>query len=186
DILKIFGMENYDTVPTPMVEQAKFKLDLVGKPVDHTDYRSMIESLIMASEMSFEDDGLLVYLPQIKDVRCFDSPGSDKKRGGITRFALIFCLTKVKTLNRSEVTRNENNYPKVVKVLQDVLEIVTNDMMRNGSSVLTPQLKEKVRFSTKELNAYQHYVSIGFHMQKIFPGMMKSMTLQSLQLLYES
>nr|GEZ05322.1 putative reverse transcriptase, RNA-dependent DNA polymerase [Tanacetum cinerariifolium] len=39
DILKRFGMENCDTVPTPMVEQAKLKLDLVGKPVDHTDYR---------------------------------------------------------------------------------------------------------------------------------------------------
>ncbi|GJU29988.1 retrovirus-related pol polyprotein from transposon TNT 1-94 [Tanacetum coccineum] len=35
-----------DTVPTPMVEQAKLKLDLVGKPVDHTDYRSMIGSLM--------------------------------------------------------------------------------------------------------------------------------------------
>nr|GEZ72283.1 hypothetical protein [Tanacetum cinerariifolium] len=33
-------------VPTPMVEQAKLKLDLVGKPVDHTDYRSMIGSLM--------------------------------------------------------------------------------------------------------------------------------------------
>nr|GEW21187.1 hypothetical protein [Tanacetum cinerariifolium] len=42
DILKRFGMENCDTVPTPMVEQAKLKLDLVGKPVNHTDYRSMI------------------------------------------------------------------------------------------------------------------------------------------------
>nr|GEV89773.1 hypothetical protein [Tanacetum cinerariifolium] len=42
------GLEwkNYDTVPTPMVEQAKLKLDLVGKPVDHTDYRSMIGSLM--------------------------------------------------------------------------------------------------------------------------------------------
>nr|GEX62498.1 hypothetical protein [Tanacetum cinerariifolium] len=39
-------MENFDTVPTPMVEQAKLKLDLVGKPVDHTDYRSMIGSLM--------------------------------------------------------------------------------------------------------------------------------------------
>nr|GEZ64235.1 hypothetical protein [Tanacetum cinerariifolium] len=29
-----------------MVEQAKLKLDLVGKPVDHTDYRSMIGSLM--------------------------------------------------------------------------------------------------------------------------------------------
>nr|GEW69040.1 hypothetical protein [Tanacetum cinerariifolium] len=46
DILKRFVMENYDTVPTPMVEQAKLKLDLVRKPVDHTDYRSMIGSLM--------------------------------------------------------------------------------------------------------------------------------------------
>nr|GFB39060.1 hypothetical protein [Tanacetum cinerariifolium] len=29
-----------------MVEQAKLKLNLVGKPVDHTDYRSMIGSLM--------------------------------------------------------------------------------------------------------------------------------------------
>nr|GFC58186.1 retrovirus-related Pol polyprotein from transposon TNT 1-94 [Tanacetum cinerariifolium] len=33
-------------VPTPMVEQAKLKLDLVEKPVDHTDYQSMIGSLM--------------------------------------------------------------------------------------------------------------------------------------------
>ncbi|GJV54993.1 retrovirus-related pol polyprotein from transposon TNT 1-94 [Tanacetum coccineum] len=46
DILKRFGMENCDTVSTPMVEQAKLKLDLVGKPVDHIDYCSMIRSLM--------------------------------------------------------------------------------------------------------------------------------------------
>nr|GFA87416.1 hypothetical protein [Tanacetum cinerariifolium] len=45
-ILKRFGMENCDTVPTPMVEHVKLKLDLVRKPVDHTDYRSMIGSLM--------------------------------------------------------------------------------------------------------------------------------------------
>nr|GEZ07544.1 retrovirus-related Pol polyprotein from transposon TNT 1-94 [Tanacetum cinerariifolium] len=33
-------------VPTLMVEQAKLKLDLVRKPVDHTDYRNMIELLM--------------------------------------------------------------------------------------------------------------------------------------------
>nr|GEU93131.1 retrovirus-related Pol polyprotein from transposon TNT 1-94 [Tanacetum cinerariifolium] len=33
-------------IPTPMVKQAKLKLDLVGKPVDHTDYQSMIGSLM--------------------------------------------------------------------------------------------------------------------------------------------
>nr|GEV05209.1 uncharacterized mitochondrial protein AtMg00810-like [Tanacetum cinerariifolium] len=46
DILKRFGLENCDSVPTPMVEQAKLKLDLVGNPVDHTDYRNMIGSLM--------------------------------------------------------------------------------------------------------------------------------------------
>nr|GFB40840.1 copia protein [Tanacetum cinerariifolium] len=46
DILKRFGLENCDTVPTPMVEQAKLKLDSVGKPVDDTDYHSMIGSLM--------------------------------------------------------------------------------------------------------------------------------------------
>nr|GEZ90813.1 hypothetical protein [Tanacetum cinerariifolium] len=46
DIMKRFGMENCDTVPTSMVEQAKLKLDLDGKPVDHTDYRSMIGPLM--------------------------------------------------------------------------------------------------------------------------------------------
>nr|GEV19453.1 uncharacterized mitochondrial protein AtMg00810-like [Tanacetum cinerariifolium] len=42
----LLGLENCDSVPTPMVEQAKLKLDLVGKPVDHTDYRRMIGSLM--------------------------------------------------------------------------------------------------------------------------------------------
>ncbi|GKD38792.1 40S ribosomal protein S9, partial [Tanacetum coccineum] len=36
-------------------------------------------------------------------------------------------------------------------------------------SVLTPHLKEEVKSSTKELNADQDSVSIGFYMQKIFP-----------------
>nr|GEV24845.1 uncharacterized mitochondrial protein AtMg00810-like [Tanacetum cinerariifolium] len=46
DILKRFRMENCDTVPISMVEQAKLKLNLVRKPVDHTIYRSMIGSLM--------------------------------------------------------------------------------------------------------------------------------------------
>nr|GFC04822.1 hypothetical protein [Tanacetum cinerariifolium] len=36
-------------VPTPMVEPAKLKLNLVGKPVDHTNYRSMIRSLMFVT-----------------------------------------------------------------------------------------------------------------------------------------
>nr|GEW23260.1 hypothetical protein [Tanacetum cinerariifolium] len=45
-ILKEEAYVGQPPVPTPMVERAKLKLDLVGKPVDHTDYRSMIGSLM--------------------------------------------------------------------------------------------------------------------------------------------
>nr|GFA69749.1 retrovirus-related Pol polyprotein from transposon TNT 1-94 [Tanacetum cinerariifolium] len=41
----VYALDKALYVPTPMVEQAKLKLDLVGKPADHTDYRSMIGSL---------------------------------------------------------------------------------------------------------------------------------------------
>nr|GEV17777.1 retrovirus-related Pol polyprotein from transposon TNT 1-94 [Tanacetum cinerariifolium] len=47
DVLSQFLIESgFQKVPTPMVEQAKVKLDLVGKPVDHIDYRNMIGSLM--------------------------------------------------------------------------------------------------------------------------------------------
>nr|GEZ26151.1 hypothetical protein [Tanacetum cinerariifolium] len=62
DILKRFGMENCDSVPIPMVEQAKLKLDLVGKPVDHTDYRSMIGSLMYVT--SSRPDIMCLWYPK--------------------------------------------------------------------------------------------------------------------------
>lgn len=37
-------------------------------------------------------------------------------------------------------------------------------------SVLTPHLKEEVKFSTKELNESEDNVAIGFYMQRIYPG----------------
>nr|GEV61817.1 retrovirus-related Pol polyprotein from transposon TNT 1-94 [Tanacetum cinerariifolium] len=47
DVLSQFLIDSgFQKALTPMVEQAKLKLDLVGKPVDHTDYRSMIGSLM--------------------------------------------------------------------------------------------------------------------------------------------
>nr|GEW25959.1 retrovirus-related Pol polyprotein from transposon TNT 1-94 [Tanacetum cinerariifolium] len=47
DVLSQFLIDSdFQKVPTPMVEQAKLKLDLVRKPVNHTDYRSMIGSLM--------------------------------------------------------------------------------------------------------------------------------------------
>nr|GEW67013.1 hypothetical protein [Tanacetum cinerariifolium] len=47
DVLLQFLIDNgFKIVPTPMVEQTKLKLNLVRKPVDHTDYQSMIGSLM--------------------------------------------------------------------------------------------------------------------------------------------
>nr|GEX61123.1 retrovirus-related Pol polyprotein from transposon TNT 1-94 [Tanacetum cinerariifolium] len=43
----VYALDKALYVPTPIVEQAKLKLDLVGKPVDHTDYCSMIGSLMI-------------------------------------------------------------------------------------------------------------------------------------------
>nr|GEX91712.1 reverse transcriptase domain-containing protein [Tanacetum cinerariifolium] len=42
----VYALDKALYVPTPMVEQAKIKLDLVRKPVDHTDYQSLIGSLM--------------------------------------------------------------------------------------------------------------------------------------------
>nr|GEZ36070.1 hypothetical protein [Tanacetum cinerariifolium] len=47
DVLSQFLIDSgFQKVLTPMVEQAKLKLDLVGKLNDHTDYQSMIGSLM--------------------------------------------------------------------------------------------------------------------------------------------
>nr|GEU47906.1 RNA-directed DNA polymerase [Tanacetum cinerariifolium] len=47
DVLSQFLIDSgFQKVPTPMVEQAKLRLDLVEKPIDHTDYQCMIGSLI--------------------------------------------------------------------------------------------------------------------------------------------
>nr|GEV30288.1 hypothetical protein [Tanacetum cinerariifolium] len=45
-LLQLLIKSSLQKVPAPMVEHAKLKLNLVGKPVDHTDYRSMIGSLM--------------------------------------------------------------------------------------------------------------------------------------------
>nr|GFA13162.1 retrovirus-related Pol polyprotein from transposon TNT 1-94 [Tanacetum cinerariifolium] len=53
DVLSKFLINSgFQKVPTPMVEQAKLKLDLVEKPVDHTNYRSMIGSLMYLTSSS--------------------------------------------------------------------------------------------------------------------------------------
>nr|GFA69106.1 uncharacterized mitochondrial protein AtMg00810-like [Tanacetum cinerariifolium] len=43
---RVYALDKALYVPTPMVEQAKLKLDFIGKPVDHTYYCSMIGLLM--------------------------------------------------------------------------------------------------------------------------------------------
>nr|GEY86885.1 hypothetical protein [Tanacetum cinerariifolium] len=61
DVLSRFLIDSgFQKVPTPMVEQAKLKLDLVGKPVDHTDYRSTCDEL--DAFVSIPDEGDMAFL----------------------------------------------------------------------------------------------------------------------------
>ncbi|GJZ23295.1 retrovirus-related pol polyprotein from transposon TNT 1-94, partial [Tanacetum coccineum] len=46
EILKKFGMDSYDPVDTPMVDQLKLDEDPLGIPVDQTRFRSMVGSLM--------------------------------------------------------------------------------------------------------------------------------------------
>nr|GEW36038.1 hypothetical protein [Tanacetum cinerariifolium] len=115
DILKIFDMENYDTFPTPMVEQAKLKLDLVGKPVDHTDYRSMIGSLIT----SFHDPSNVhtYYQPYPHEKKwtkdhplhkIIDDPKSSvRTRGQLANSCMFSCLlSSIEPANVAEALRD--------------------------------------------------------------------------------
>ncbi|GJU79770.1 retrovirus-related pol polyprotein from transposon TNT 1-94 [Tanacetum coccineum] len=46
EILKKFGMDSYDPVDTPMVDRLKLDEDPLGILVDHTRFRSMVDSLM--------------------------------------------------------------------------------------------------------------------------------------------
>ncbi|GJV38052.1 retrovirus-related pol polyprotein from transposon TNT 1-94 [Tanacetum coccineum] len=53
EILKKFNLHKSDHVDTPMVEQTKLDEDLLGIPVDQTQYRSMIGSLMYLTAISW-------------------------------------------------------------------------------------------------------------------------------------
>nr|GEU81062.1 zinc finger, CCHC-type, retrotransposon Gag domain protein [Tanacetum cinerariifolium] len=57
-----------------MVEQAKLKLNLVGKPVDHTDYRSMIRSLMYVTSSRPDIMFATSYIPAAVDEPTIPSP----------------------------------------------------------------------------------------------------------------
>ncbi|GJS63355.1 retrovirus-related pol polyprotein from transposon TNT 1-94 [Tanacetum coccineum] len=122
DILKRFGMENYDTVPTPMVEQAKLKLDLVGKPVDHTDYRSMI--------------GLLMYLtssrPDIMFATCLWYPKDSS-----------FDLTAYSDADHARCHLDQKSTSGSVQFLVDIEKVAVRSSLRSLKPKHTIESKAK-------------------------------------------
>nr|GEV86050.1 hypothetical protein [Tanacetum cinerariifolium] len=126
DILKRFGMENCDTVPTPIVEQAKLKLDLVGKPVDHTDYRSMIGSLMIVRYLKgtinlglwyLKDSGFdVTTYSDVDHAGCHLDQKNIHSKGFI--LAYVYGVTRM----------NEND--KVVKIDKNLMK--KNQMISNG------------------------------------------------------
>nr|GEY60954.1 hypothetical protein [Tanacetum cinerariifolium] len=102
DILKRFGIENCDTVPNPMVKQAKLKLDLVRKPVDHTDYHSMIGSLMYVTSSR----------PDIMFARYADHVGCHLDRKKSEYVSVSGCCAKVLWM-RTQLTNYGFFYDKV-------------------------------------------------------------------------
>nr|GEW08271.1 retrovirus-related Pol polyprotein from transposon TNT 1-94 [Tanacetum cinerariifolium] len=62
-IVKKYGMISSDFVDTPMVEKSKLDKDLQGKPVDATQYRGMIGSLMYLTSSRLEFILLFAYVP---------------------------------------------------------------------------------------------------------------------------
>nr|GFA21441.1 retrovirus-related Pol polyprotein from transposon TNT 1-94 [Tanacetum cinerariifolium] len=76
---------SWNIVPTPMVEQAKLKLDLVGKPVDHSDYQSMIGSLMYVTSSR----------PDIMFATCMCARYQANPNGHhVSAVKMIFCYLK--------------------------------------------------------------------------------------------
>ncbi|TQD80961.1 hypothetical protein C1H46_033476, partial [Malus baccata] len=65
---------------------------------------------------------------------------------------------------------DDNSMRQIINVLQDIMEIITQDVMINGHDVLTPYYKEDVLYSDEELNKEnEDGISILFYLQKIYP-----------------
>ncbi|PWZ30900.1 Callose synthase 4 [Zea mays] len=63
-----------------------------------------------------------------------------------------------------------NRNTHIANLLQDIMEIITQDIMKNGKGVLTPYFKEEVLFSPEDLHRKnEDGISILFYLRKIYP-----------------
>nr|GEW85319.1 putative ribonuclease H-like domain-containing protein [Tanacetum cinerariifolium] len=115
DILKRFRMENSDTVPTPMVEQAKLKLNLVGKPVDHTDYQNMIGSLMCVTSSLWypKDSGF--------DLTAYSDADQESTSGSVQFLSDKLVCWSSKKQNSVSISTTESEYVAVSSCCAKVL-----------------------------------------------------------------
>uniref|UniRef100_A0A453DH27 Callose synthase 7 n=1 Tax=Aegilops tauschii subsp. strangulata TaxID=200361 RepID=A0A453DH27_AEGTS len=77
-----------------------------------------------------------------------------------------------------EIEQEGNDTAKMTQIanlLQDTMEIITQDIMKNGQGVLTPYFKEEVLFSAEDLHKKnEDGISILFYLQKIYPDEWKN------------
>nr|GEV98339.1 putative reverse transcriptase domain-containing protein [Tanacetum cinerariifolium] len=86
EILKKHGMDKCDSIGTSLATKPKLDADLSGKPIDQTNYLSMIKSLIYLTsirpELVHEDSGFeLIAFSDSDQARCLDTRKSTS--GGI-------------------------------------------------------------------------------------------------------
>nr|GEU57560.1 uncharacterized mitochondrial protein AtMg00810-like [Tanacetum cinerariifolium] len=106
DVLSQFLIDSgFQKVPTPMVEQVKLKLDLVGKPVDHTDYQRV--------KCSTSASG--------------SKPSGNTKNNRISQPSSSNKINKVEYQPRSVKNRkNKKNHVKKVKCNDHLMQSMSN------------------------------------------------------------
>ncbi|GJS66736.1 retrovirus-related pol polyprotein from transposon TNT 1-94 [Tanacetum coccineum] len=118
-------------VPTPMVEQAKLKLDLVGKPVDHTDYHSMIGSLmyLTSSRPDIMFAAEFLHGGPVLDC-CFHDDTSIFSASGDNKFAFLEDIHQRFVMTCGQAVLSAQDYgmnDEFARVLSQQMEYCSND-----------------------------------------------------------
>ncbi|XP_062216922.1 callose synthase 3-like isoform X3 [Phragmites australis] len=99
----------------------------------------------------------------------------DKVIADLNMRALPDLYNKVVELVKYLKENDEKDRSAVIKIFQDMLEVVTRDIFEDQHSALTPYLNEPVLFSIKELEEEnEDGVSMLFYLQKIYPDEWKN------------
>ncbi|GKC57434.1 retrovirus-related pol polyprotein from transposon TNT 1-94, partial [Tanacetum coccineum] len=114
EILKKHGMEKGQSIGTPMATKPKLDADLSGEPVDQTDYRSKIGSLMYLTSSRPDIVQALFQMPDHIQV-CLDTRKSTSAeysslgriRGGISSCAQVVCGGETTLQDYASTTTNK-------------------------------------------------------------------------------